>query len=309
MAGQGMSEWAQIREGANEVEKLIGQKQYNLAMIKSRQTLEYMVRCLAERNSIQYGDLSDTIDRLYKARVISKTTAEHYHKIRMIGNKAAHEGGENASGANTAYHLLSQELYTFASDFSPRTVAAPAYAPQENRREDYDRPPQKRKTGGKKKVNAPELIFKIMIPVLAILLIFAVVRLIMKFNTKEEVPEPTEMQIEQVETTAYVPVTQAPAPTTEAPKPIQVWVTNDVLNVRSEPTTEGENKVGQLQPGTQVEYIEDYDAQWAKIKYNDMEAYVAKQYLTMQELNPDGTPVTGAGGAVPAEGAAEGGTD
>ena len=29
------------------------------------------------------------IDVLYENRWISKTTCEHYHKIRMIGNKAA----------------------------------------------------------------------------------------------------------------------------------------------------------------------------------------------------------------------------
>ena len=34
----------------------------------------------------------------------------------MIGNKAAHEGDSNAYSANQAYHMLSQEVYTFSDD-------------------------------------------------------------------------------------------------------------------------------------------------------------------------------------------------
>ena len=32
--------WTRIQQSVRETERLIGQKQYNLAMIKSRQTLE-----------------------------------------------------------------------------------------------------------------------------------------------------------------------------------------------------------------------------------------------------------------------------
>ena len=35
----------------------------------------------------------------------------------MIGNKAAHEGDANAYSANQAYHMLSQEMYTFADEY------------------------------------------------------------------------------------------------------------------------------------------------------------------------------------------------
>lgn len=57
---------------------------------------------------------------MYQIRVISKSTYEHYNKIRIIGNKATHEGDNNAYNANTAYHLLSQEVFTFSNDYSPR---------------------------------------------------------------------------------------------------------------------------------------------------------------------------------------------
>ena len=62
--------------------------------------------------------LLEMIDALYSAGKISKTTCEHYHKIRTIGNKAIHEGDNSAYNANQAHHLLSQEVYTFANDYN-----------------------------------------------------------------------------------------------------------------------------------------------------------------------------------------------
>ena len=41
--------WKQIQQGLRETERLIGRKEYNMAMIKARQTLEFMVRCMAEK--------------------------------------------------------------------------------------------------------------------------------------------------------------------------------------------------------------------------------------------------------------------
>ena len=66
--------WKQIQQGLRETERLIGRKEYNMAMVKARQTLEFMVRCLAEKACVVEGDLSDTIDQLYEGRWISRTT-------------------------------------------------------------------------------------------------------------------------------------------------------------------------------------------------------------------------------------------
>ena len=107
-ANTGQSTWEQIHGGVRETERLIGQKNYNLAMVKARQTLEYMVKCLCERYGILETGLLEMIDALYSAGKISKTTCEHYHKIRTIGNKAIHEGDNSAYNANQAHHLLSQ---------------------------------------------------------------------------------------------------------------------------------------------------------------------------------------------------------
>lgn len=95
-ANTGQSTWEQIHGGVRETERLIGQKNYNLAMVKARQTLEYMVKCLCERYGILETGLLEMIDALYSAGKISKTTCEHYHKIRTIGNKAIHEGDNSA---------------------------------------------------------------------------------------------------------------------------------------------------------------------------------------------------------------------
>ena len=43
-------------------------------MVKARQTLEYMVKALAERACIVDGDMADIIDQLYDGRWIDKTT-------------------------------------------------------------------------------------------------------------------------------------------------------------------------------------------------------------------------------------------
>ncbi len=118
MAMGGNSSWDKIQQGVKDTERLIVQREYNASMIKARQTLEFMVKNLADQAGIMdESDLKGMIDVLYENRWISKATCEHYHKIRMIGNKAAHEGDANAYSANQAYHMLSQEVYTFADDY------------------------------------------------------------------------------------------------------------------------------------------------------------------------------------------------
>ena len=64
--------WQQIQLGVKEAERLIVRKEYNLVMVKARQVLEYMVRCMAERACVVEGDLSDTIDQLYEGQWINK---------------------------------------------------------------------------------------------------------------------------------------------------------------------------------------------------------------------------------------------
>ena len=46
----GTNSWEKIQSGVRDTERLIGQKKYNMAMIKARQTLEFMVKCLCEKS-------------------------------------------------------------------------------------------------------------------------------------------------------------------------------------------------------------------------------------------------------------------
>ncbi len=102
--------WARVQQGLRETETLLSQKQHNMSMIKARQTLEYIVNFLGERALIVEGDLADSIDQLFEGRFISQTTKDHYHRIRMLGNKAVHEGDDSPYDANEACQLLVQEV-------------------------------------------------------------------------------------------------------------------------------------------------------------------------------------------------------
>lgn len=263
------SSWEKIRQGVKDAETLIGQKKYNLSMVKSRQTLEFMVRCLAEKACIVEGDLNDTIDELYQGRWISKATCEHYHKIRMLGNRAVHEGNDNAYDANQAYHLLSQEVYTFANDYNSKNPKPVRRKPSASasRSKSRRRVPQKN-NGFNLDINS---LIKILIGIFCVVLLVLLIRLVMPNKDDAAETEPTTTMEEMTE-----PMTE---PETMAETtPAAVYKTTTVLNVRAEPSTSGE-KLGQLAADMTVDYVGDYDDEWAIINYNGQEAYVASQYL------------------------------
>lgn len=282
------SSWEKIQRGVKDTERLIGQKEYNAAMVKARQTLEFMVRLLSERACIvDGGDLMEMIDALYQNRWISKTTCEHYHKIRIIGNKAAHEGDNNAYNANQAYHMLSQEVYTFANDYRnaqrgtrpSRNANRPANRPASNGR------PQAQAQNTRSRKRAPQKkagftiydLLKLLIPILCIVLLVLVIKLVKPAKDDKDptttVPTTTEQQQEpSAEPTAPPETTVAAAVT---------YKTTDVLNVRPAPNTT-DARIGQLEAGVEVEYVRAHDSDWAVIMYNGQEAYVASRYLTSE---------------------------
>lgn len=308
----GNGSWDKIQGGVKDTERLIGQRDYNSAMMKARQTLEFMVKQLAARAAIaEDGDLKDQIDILFENQWISKATCEHYHKIRMIGNKAAHEGDTSAYNANQAYHMLSQEVYTFANNYSnaqkgsrvkPQArsgVSAGKGAPadrsggqtrrtpsQTSRSSASGRAPQTRRTAvssDRSRRRHPQKrrgftaydLMKLLIPVLCIILLFLVVKL---FGPGKDNPTPAK---EQVTTEAPSQTAGTEAPTTEAASAV-TYKTNSTLNVRSGPNTDSE-RIGQLPEGTAVEYVRAHDDDWAVILYEGQEAYVASQYLSTEE--------------------------
>jgi len=266
-----------IQEGLRETERLLSQKQYNLAMIKSRQTLEYMVKSLCRRNGIPDGDLVDMIDNLYRQDVISRDTLANYHKIRKLGNEAVHNNDNNAYNANNAYLLLSQEAFNFRSLSSSqqrqqrdrRSVSAAARGTRKPRRSAPSQAP----------AFTPFDLLKILIPILAIILVVSLFRLF-----KPDKPAETTAA---VETTAAEETTEAAlettAPEETEPQVITVYTTNASLNVRSAPSRDSE-RLATIPAGTTVDYVSAYNSEWAIINYNGGQAYVASQYLTAAEM-------------------------
>ena len=82
------SAWQQIQAGVYDTEKLLSGQEYNLAMIKARQTLEIMIKQLSGRDDYDDQSLTDIINSLCENKTISEKSCEHYHKICVISNKA-----------------------------------------------------------------------------------------------------------------------------------------------------------------------------------------------------------------------------
>lgn len=291
-ANTGQSTWEQIHGGVRETERLIGQKNYNLAMVKARQTLEYMVKCLCERYGILETGLLEMIDALYSAGKISKTTCEHYHKIRTIGNKAIHEGDNNAYNANQAHHLLSQEVYTFANDYndtkkSTRASRSAAPTPASSRLRGNSRhssassgneKPAGTRSGSSEGrrprayAGGPSFEFRSIIKPVLLIIIIILLLLIIKMIRPATDAKPDSTAA--VSTESLAPETEAETVAAES----TVYRTTDTVNVRPEPSTDTD-RIGVLAPDTDVEYLRDYDEKWAVISYNGQEAYVSRDFI------------------------------
>ena len=250
--------WEKIQKNVQETERLMGQKKYNQSMIKARQTLEYMVKLKCDQAGIVESSLDHMIHELYDGQWISKSTAEHYLQILSIGNKAAREGDNSAYNANQAYHVLSQEIYSFtdADKAAPRPRRSQTQSRQAGSR-------KKQPSRGGLGLNPADMV-KLLVPVVLIVVLVLVDK------------DPTDETVASIPTTAATTeATTAEAPTEETSAETVSYKTTDTLNVRKEPSTDAD-RIGKLDPGASVEYIR-------VILYNDQEAYVAKQYLTAGE--------------------------
>ena len=277
MAGERKTARELIEAGLRDTERCLSQKQYNSAMIRARQTLEYIVKSLCRRNGVPEGDLSVMIDDLYLQGIISKDSCANYQKIRLLGENAVSRADNNAYNANNAYQLLSQEVYAYQSRAARRerrTNSTPA------RRSGSLRASAPRQDSGFN-FNPFDLL-KIVIPILMIILVISVVRLVRADHPKE--------------TTAAEVTTEAPAetsteaPETEAPEtaPVMIYTTRTSLNVRSAPSTDAE-LLTTLPAGTVLDFVGAYNDEWSIINYNGGQAYVSTKYVDVQEQTP-GTP-------------------
>lgn len=301
----GTSSWTRIQSGVRETERLIGQKKYNLAMIKARQTLEFMVKCLCERTGAADGSLIDMIDSLYEEQAISKTTFEHYHKIRTIGNKAIHEEDNSAYNANQAYHLLSQEVHAFASDHNDRgdhrRNPSSAMARSQGMPPQRQSTPQRRSSSNyshrrRAHSSGPSFELRSLIKPILLLAIIVVLIFIIKMirpskpakDTSSAPVVTTQVSTSPDESESAAKATEpaaSQAPSTAAVSAAVKYKTNDTVNLRSTPDTT-KDRIGVLPPDTTVEYIPGSDKKdstgktWCKIKHNGQEAYMVKDYLT-----------------------------
>ena len=283
--------WEKIQNSVQETERLMGQKKYNLSMIKARQTMEYMVKLQCDKAGIVEGSTDQMIRDLYEAKAISKSTAEHYLQILSIGTKATKDGDNSAYNANQAYHVLSQEMYAFANAdkaVRPRRNTATkqqSSQPQSRKRQSSSataaasasrstKSSKKSKSSG---LNTNDLI-KLLIPIaLIIVLIFLIKVLTPDKDPTSETTTPAAVQTtEAIEQMTDADVPEVP---TETAAPA-IYKTTTTLNVRSGPSTETD-RIGKLDPGSTVNFVRDHDDFWAVILYNDQEAYVAKEYLTI----------------------------
>lgn len=303
--------WTRVQQSVREAERLIGQKQYNLAMIKSRQALEFMVNCLGEKALIVDGDLADSIDQLFEGHWISQATKDHYHRIRVLGNKAVHDGNDSPYDANEAFQLLSQEATAFANIYSGRRRSNTPTRPQQRpasrtaqpaQRSTGQRSPAPQRSGqrpstvnrsrrrSKKKGFDP---YDLLRPAVIFLIILVVVLAVMglfklfggKGGDKETTAPSTSPEVTTEATAAPEPVTE-PEPSTEAPK---IYKTTVRLNVRTEPS-QTSALLGTLAVGTAVDYVDTYNSEWTIIMFDGHKAYVSSQFLAVDEAaKPTGT--------------------
>ena len=256
--------WEKIQRNVQETERLMGQKKYNLSMIKARQTLEYMVKLQCDKAGIVEGPLEAMIKELYTGKFVSKATAEHYLQILAIGNKAAKEGDNSAYNANQAFHVLSQEIYAFANEGGekPRRRSSSSSG---------NRSTRSRKKQASSGLNSADLL-KLLIPIVLVIVLIFLIRVLApkKTPTDETTTAPTTIE-QTMESSTEPPAT---VPETVA----VIYKTTTTLNVRKGPSTT-DDKIGKLDPDVTVEYVRDHDEKWAVIMYNGMEAYVAKEYL------------------------------
>lgn len=110
---------ADIREltdnGLAEAAGLISRREYNLSIVRTRQTAELLIKSYAAENGLSYTTLADTIESLYEQGIINRNSRDAFHNMRIYGNKAVHEADNNPENAQKAYYLLKSEVSTFLS--------------------------------------------------------------------------------------------------------------------------------------------------------------------------------------------------
>ena len=288
-ANTGQSTWEQIHGGVRETERLIGQKNYNLAMVKARQTLEYMVKCLCERYGILETGLLEMIDALYSAGKSARPPAN-------ITTRSARSATRRSMRETTApttpirritfcHRRSTPSQMTTMTQKTHRLPKSQLQPPASSRLRGNSRhssagsgngkPAGTRSgsSGGRRRALCRRSVFEFRsilnqcsdIIIILLLLIIKMIR-----PATDAKPDSTAA----VSTESLAPETEAETIAAES----TVYRTTDTVNVRPEPSTDTD-RIGVLAPDTDVEYLRDYDEKWAVISYNGQEAYVSRDFI------------------------------
>lgn len=230
-----------------EIELSIQEKNYALAIAKSRQLLEMMVDDLCQKYNVHGQDLSDRIDAL--SDILSFETQDHFHAIRKITlNK---ENTPSSANALKAERFLLQEIENYHELMMQTT-------PNKKQRRSYISHPTSRRLHREHFTFLEIFVFVIFMAII----IFVTIRIFLHKNNAIEIVQTT------VTTTKAIPVQK-------------FYFTTANLNVRRLPSMDGEI-IATLPKGSKIEVIQDYDANWCEISYGENAAYVSRKYIVPQ---------------------------
>ena len=287
------SAWQQIQAGVYDTSELLNNQKYNLSMIRARQTLEIIVKQLSGLEDFENQSLADIIDSLSTDNLISNISYQNFQKICAIGDRAVHEGNNEAFNATIAYKLLSEEVQSFIQEYSPkRTRFSPIVAPvkndvpQKKQVSSNTETPQKRRTTKKpsknkkpQNVNTQDLVKVIIGALILFILIFLFKSLNpLKKDKKADTNTTNTTVLDSENVDSSESSIEAVPETTASVK----YITTARLRVRSSPSLDGDI-LATLSVGVSVEYAGEYDAKWSIINYNGGQAYVATQYIKPAE--------------------------
>ena len=230
-----------------EMELSIQEKNYALAIAKSRQLLEMMVDDLCQKYNVHGQDLSVRIDAL--SDILSFETQDHFHAIRKITlNK---ENTPSSANALKAERFLLQEIENYHELMMQTT-------PNKKQRRSYISHPTSRRLHREHFTFLEIFVFVIFMAII----IFVTIRIFLHKNNAIEIVQTT------VTTTKAIPVQK-------------FYFTTANLNVRRLPSMDGEI-IATLPKGSKIEVIQDYDANWCEISYGENAAYVSRKYIVPQ---------------------------
>ena len=296
-----------IRQDAQEVQKLLTQKEYKMAIVQAKHTVEAMVSSLLVKAVlVEEDDLATNIDALYEAGWITKASRTNYTNIRILATKAVKEEGITDSDAERVYQILMEEIQNFeevsskgrrpasASGAGARRTPVKSGARSSTRTGTRSSGTQQRRPASssartattrrrRQQETTAYYAVRILVPVLVVILLIVVIKVFGPDGSKKDANTTTTVETSQ---DTQIQENVVPDDTTEQASEESggVYViTGDKVRVRSEPSTDSGNILGQLAKGTQVEYVKRYSNDWTVINYNGQEAYVSSQFVQKQE--------------------------